>query len=678
MHLAYSVSSRPVSHLEFFLSRGVKNHPNASVHIDFFMSISGPCSFLACREPRTFVRDVHANLTVFSRPNIGFDFGSHADALQRVNWQEYDGFFFLNSGVTGPFLPHYMPPRFHWTDAFLNRLKGRVKMVGTTVVCLPPEDAGKKGPKVEGFAFALDRDGVDILLKSTAFQQHMTKEDAIVNGEYGASTAVFDAGFTMDCLLLAYKGRSWKKLDECNSMIHPSRRNSYFGTSINPIEVVFHKTFWAGQPPVAKEQVDELMSLEERVVETTGRIARKILVHLAYDEESSHRPSTHLEFLLRVAAQPHPSKDVRIDVVVSVRGRCSFEVCRQPGHFVLGSTEVMLRNVTGETRILSDHHGDAWNFASKDAADYDYWIFVSDEGVGPFFPAYMPEDWHWTDAFTQHKATDYVSSGGDVVVGTSSLLRRVRGDGKFCHSTNLFDCMFVKGFKTADFFSVAFETEEMTRYLKWNDYRNPAEFVPYEENGKTLCVVIKDFSEGGRLFQFVKSLKRMQYNLFRLRVNVCTRQTIPENVIDFPFLTKIKPPVLMDDQDAQLDYCIDQCLDDSTHLLVTDTSFSYAPTLLKEVYELNWISPFDVVGLSSFLHPGDTKSCTTYDLDQQNKELGFLIWNLKTFKTEHLRFHSLNRMVNTTTSSTDVLFNSIANVDHWKKLVLFNCFCWKN
>ena len=41
-----------------------------------------------------------------------------------------------------------------------------VKLVGTTIVCLPHTDAGGYGPKVEGFFFMVDNIGLN-LLKST-------------------------------------------------------------------------------------------------------------------------------------------------------------------------------------------------------------------------------------------------------------------------------------------------------------------------------------------------------------------------------------------------------------------------------------------------------------------------------------------------------------------------------
>ena len=49
-------------------------------------------------------------------------------------------FIFLNSSVKGPFTPKYYP--FHWSQTYLSRLKGGVKAVSSSIVCLPDVDAG--------------------------------------------------------------------------------------------------------------------------------------------------------------------------------------------------------------------------------------------------------------------------------------------------------------------------------------------------------------------------------------------------------------------------------------------------------------------------------------------------------------------------------------------------------
>jgi len=63
-------------------------------------------------------------------------------------WHKYKHFILLNSSVRGPFYPSYMGSSWQWTRAFTDRLVGNVKLVSSSLVCLPEVDAGGLGPKV--------------------------------------------------------------------------------------------------------------------------------------------------------------------------------------------------------------------------------------------------------------------------------------------------------------------------------------------------------------------------------------------------------------------------------------------------------------------------------------------------------------------------------------------------
>ena len=53
-------------------------------------------------------------------------------------------------------------------------------------------------------------------------------------------------GYTIDCMLHKYQNIDWtdKRNWYLNNNNPPSRHNSYYGKSINPYEVIFHKWFW--------------------------------------------------------------------------------------------------------------------------------------------------------------------------------------------------------------------------------------------------------------------------------------------------------------------------------------------------------------------------------------------------------------------------------------------------
>ena len=130
---------------------------------------------------KSIVFPILDNLIILKRDNIGYDFGGYNHALKYIkqNGITYDYYFFLNSGVIGPILPHYFKE--HWTNIFIKKINNIVKLVGTTIVCLPHSDAGGYGPKVEGFFFMTDQIGLDLLQnEKTIFCNHINKYYTIV------------------------------------------------------------------------------------------------------------------------------------------------------------------------------------------------------------------------------------------------------------------------------------------------------------------------------------------------------------------------------------------------------------------------------------------------------------------------------------------------------------------
>jgi hypothetical protein len=178
---------------DYNLSFFVKNEIKYRSNIDYIIIING------FEYDENIIFPNIENLIILKRENTGYDFGGHNYALQYLesNNKIYNYYFFMNSGVFGPVLPHYFN-KTHWTEIFIEKLNHDVKLVGTTIVCLPENDAGGYGPKIESFFFVTDEIGLDLLKKEkTIFCDHQTKYSAIVNGEYGLSNCIFRNGYTM-------------------------------------------------------------------------------------------------------------------------------------------------------------------------------------------------------------------------------------------------------------------------------------------------------------------------------------------------------------------------------------------------------------------------------------------------------------------------------------------------
>merc|ERR1712217_859666 len=102
-----------------------------------------------------------------------------------------------------------------------------------------PADPSCLGPMVEGFAWAVDSQGLQLLFNhGKIFQQHKNKASAKILGEETMSRAIFKAGYTIDSLLLAYDGVDWtdKQYRNCNQNKFPARPHNYFGISEFPLE----------------------------------------------------------------------------------------------------------------------------------------------------------------------------------------------------------------------------------------------------------------------------------------------------------------------------------------------------------------------------------------------------------------------------------------------------------
>ena len=69
----------------------------------------------------------------------------------------------MNSSVIGPIV---LKSQKHWSRKFIQKINDNVKLVGTTIVCLPHEDLGGFGPKIEGFCFMTDSIGLELLQQS--------------------------------------------------------------------------------------------------------------------------------------------------------------------------------------------------------------------------------------------------------------------------------------------------------------------------------------------------------------------------------------------------------------------------------------------------------------------------------------------------------------------------------
>jgi hypothetical protein len=243
---------------DYNLSFFVKKELTFKENIDYIIVING------YEYNKNIIFPDIENLKIIKRENIGFDFGGHKAALEYIEESNklYNYYFFMNSSVIGPIIPHYLTET-HWSTFFIKKINDNVKLVGTTIVCLPHTDKGGYGPKVEGFFFMVDQIGLNILKNDgTVFCNHVDFYNTIINGEYGLSKCILKNGYSIDCMLSKYKNIDWRNSSNynMNNNIHPSRKNSFYGNSINPYEVIFHKYYWKNNDLVNFEIVEQYVN----------------------------------------------------------------------------------------------------------------------------------------------------------------------------------------------------------------------------------------------------------------------------------------------------------------------------------------------------------------------------------------------------------------------------------
>ena len=260
------------ANLMYFLSVGLRDKEPTGTAILFALVVNGwQCPVTLKPHPgRAFM--------VFSRQDRGFDYGGHGALLRKLGMDagrpttrlSFTHCIFLNSGVRGPFLPRWTLSSWHWTLAFTSLLGTKppgsdraVHLVGTSITCLSPMDDCVKldprcaGPKVEGFATATDAVGMGILYNSTVFDEHATKGDAVIRGEYALSRSMLDASRNLASLQLAYKDVDWadRRNWDCNGHRFAARASQYFGISMHPFETLFHKAHWRTGVPAPEADV---------------------------------------------------------------------------------------------------------------------------------------------------------------------------------------------------------------------------------------------------------------------------------------------------------------------------------------------------------------------------------------------------------------------------------------
>lgn len=224
----------------FFVEYGIPDDPSTLVcliynHLD--------------KIPLNQTPSMTGNILKLHRHNLGYDFGAWSDAIQCLKLDKRKKGFkliLINDTVRGPFVHwfHQKNSNCSWTKIFTDMITEEVKLVGTTVnVCPDPKLYGTWNPHVQSMLLATDEVGFAIGMKARVFTVNSDKFTVIARCEVGFSREIMACGYNLDCLAPLIHGYDFRSPEKCLLRLGDVQyEGAYFGTSLNPYDVVFFKT----------------------------------------------------------------------------------------------------------------------------------------------------------------------------------------------------------------------------------------------------------------------------------------------------------------------------------------------------------------------------------------------------------------------------------------------------
>jgi hypothetical protein len=227
------------NNFKYFLENGIIDT------VDYYIVINGN---------HTINIPIKNNIKIIKRDNKGFDFGAYSYVINNI--KEYNYYFFLNTSVKGPILENNNKL---WIDYFIELFnKPDIKLVGTSINIFNNENSEleeiykHKNPfiHIQSMFFVIDNEYYKYLKKINFFNEEEINKydnifDVIFNKEIGLSQHALKNGWNINCILSKYQNIDYRTLKyDINTSSNegdPYYENSYFGSTIQPKEVIFYK-----------------------------------------------------------------------------------------------------------------------------------------------------------------------------------------------------------------------------------------------------------------------------------------------------------------------------------------------------------------------------------------------------------------------------------------------------
>jgi hypothetical protein len=241
----YYENEKTKNNLQFFLKNGIVNSVNCYY------------AFIINNSICTVDFPSNNNIHLFFRKDNDVDFNTYKWFIQEMKddfFSKYCRFYFINSSCIGPFISPSCS--LNWIEIF-NDFLNENELVGP-VIEVPPDNLGfqalginstKNIPFIHSYMFGVNVNGFSIFNNVCKSINNYDKLYAILNTERKLTSAILMNGGRVKSCLAKYKNIDLNKSEnwDSNKWNIPGRPScyevpkNYFGTDLNPFEIVFLK-----------------------------------------------------------------------------------------------------------------------------------------------------------------------------------------------------------------------------------------------------------------------------------------------------------------------------------------------------------------------------------------------------------------------------------------------------
>jgi hypothetical protein len=241
----YLENEKTKINLQFFVKNGVINSNNCSY------------AFIVNNNRCTVTFPSYDNIKVFKREGNDNDLCTYKWFIETLGdeyFSNYSTFYFINSSCIGPFISPSCS--LHWVDLFNEMLKEN-EMMGP-VIEIPPDNLGfqalgmnstKHIPFIHSYMFGVNSTGFTHVKDVLKNIMSNNKIYAVHNIERKLTSSILVNGGRVKSCLARFKHIDLNKEENWNSSIWNKQGSptcyevpkNYFGTDLNPFEIVFVK-----------------------------------------------------------------------------------------------------------------------------------------------------------------------------------------------------------------------------------------------------------------------------------------------------------------------------------------------------------------------------------------------------------------------------------------------------